>query len=117
MKDKAAIKKMSDRELIDKMLEYSDKLAELAELEQLIRAQVLARGESFSVADIEARYYGESFSIDYQSAAINHGYTPDDAGAYKKISIDWRKFCLDKELELEPFKHRKGDPRVVIRRK
>ena len=108
---------LPERELIDLMLKYSDMSAELEEIEEQIRTQVLLRGESYKIANLEARYYKQSTRTDYKSAALAHlGDDLEPLDIFRKPpQYDYRAFCTQHELDLEPFKSIGSAPRVVLR--
>ncbi len=116
---KAAV--LSERELIDLMLEYSDKSAELEEIAEKIRVQVLLRGESYKIADVTATYYKQSHKTDYKQAAMESAAIstdPDALEVYRKPpQYDFRRFCIDHGIDLEQYTKPDKAPRVVIRRK
>ena len=108
---------LSDRELATLMLEYLELNEQLEKMSDKIKAAVMAREKTFAVADLEARYYKQSTRTDYKRAALAHlGDDLEPLDIFRKPpQYDYRAFCTQHELDLEPFKSIGSAPRVVLR--
>ena len=106
---------MDKNELAQKMLEWGQRNAELAQLTAEIESAVLELGKTQNVGNVRASYSGGRKSYRYNEA----GQTapPATIEQYTKVvttqSVDWKAVCADAGITDIPFTQ--SEPSVTVK--
>jgi hypothetical protein len=115
---------MEDIELAGLMKQYADRVREQAEhsrvireLEEAIKGEVSARGESLTLSGVKASYRKGRRTFDYEAGA--RGALPSDQledlmEKNRKDVFDWRRICADGEVPEEGIPFTEGQPSVSV---
>lgn len=106
--------KVNNRELAIAVLAWEKKKRELDDLEQIIKQEVLERGESQTVGNVRVTYRNGRKSYDYEFAGkqapveVIGQFTTEET----VIKTDWRAICKHAGI-IAPFSE--GSPSVSIK--
>lgn len=105
---------MDKHELAKLMLEYAEVNAKLEEIGRKIADAVLEIGETVVVGDVRATFNQGRRVFNWERYAAEHGLTPKDDDM--KVTIDWKKVCVDAGLSVDEAPVTKqDDPSVSIK--
>ena len=94
---------MNKSELAEKLLEWEVKKNELNTLEDLIKHEVMALEESFTVGNITAKLNSGKRKFDYESVGRNVNQEIINNNTEEKIEIHWKDVCKEAGIKDIPF--------------
>jgi hypothetical protein len=113
---------VSSRELAEMMLRWEDLQAEIAQLEDNIKAAVLRAGASQQVGRVKARFSKGRKSYQYEDLARKALAAREEdpeavisAFTEVKTRVDWRAMVADLGYKQDEIPYTQSDPRVTIK--
>ena len=103
---------MNKSELAEKLLEWETKKKDLDQLEDLIKHEVMALEESFTVGNVTAKLNSGKRKFDYEIVGKNVSKDVIDRNTKVETKIDWKTVCKEGGVKDIPFTT--GNPSVTF---
>ena len=103
---------MNKSELAEKLLEWETKKKDLDRLEDLIKHEVMALEESFTVGNVTAKLNSGKRKFDYESAGKDVSQNIIERNTTVETKIDWKSVCKEGSIKDIPFTT--GNPSVTF---